>query len=144
MADLVETSLDRIERWDSRGPTPDYVFTASYRARVIHRLRSVKLKVEPAWAVLELLYYITVENEDLGDAVLVVRLTGGLGGMIDHTAHTPLPGHRIIRLLYSWDRMVALGGGLSQVRFRSDVLQKLAEPGEVLRARVRHARAYGR
>lgn len=74
------------------------------------------------------------------ETVVVLRILGGLGDMIDKTVSSRYAGRRILRLLYDWNSQIAPHLHLSDARLHEDVLQKLAEPGEILRARLRAAR----
>lgn len=115
-----------------------------YRASKVDKMRlDTPTKVAtPAWAVRELLYYATEQNQGLADAVLVVTLRGGLCGLVDLTVSTPLPGRRIVKLLYMWDDLEP-HLHLKPVKVRDDVIAKMGLPGAVLRARVRHVREGG-
>lgn len=74
------------------------------------------------------------------DTVVVLRIRGGLGGILDKTVSSRYAGRRILRLLYDWNSQIAPHLHLSDARLHEDVLQKLAEPGEILRAHLRAAR----
>lgn len=117
----------------------DFAITQSFRIHRVGKLRIEQRKrAHPDWAVRELLYWATEQNEDLVDAVLVVTLRYGLMNA-EVTVSTPLPGRRIVRLLYVWsDIEPYLHMNPRDLMF--DVLKKMTEPGGILRARVRHAR----
>ena len=112
--------------------------TLSYRARRVGQLRlDLPKRANPGWTVRELLYFATLQNEDLCDAVLVVLLKYGMHDSMVCAA-TPLTGRRIMRLLYDW-RDVEPHVHLNPAKVR-DVIAKMAESGNVFRARVRYAK----
>lgn len=78
-------------------------------------------------------------NENLRDAVVVVTIRSGLGGMLNVEAAAPGPGRRVVRLLYLWDEIEPYIG-LPPERFLAEILQPLATEGGVLRARMRAVR----
>lgn len=145
MPDLVADVIDIAVAPRARlSPEQYYILAtmAHYRACKVHEMRLAMPArvITPAWTVRELLYFVTEKNPDLSDAVLVVTLRGGLGGLIDLTVSTPLPGRRIVKLLYVWDDFEP-HLHLKPIEIRDDVIAKWAEPGGALRAMVREARA---
>jgi hypothetical protein len=120
----------------------DLATTVSFRAHKINKMRlePPRKRANPPWAVRELLYHATIQNEDLADAVLVVRLDYGLAG--GHVSvSTPLPGRRIVRLRYVWSDIEPYLH-MKPRDLSNDILTKMAQPGGILRARVRHARGH--
>lgn len=136
MPDLI-TGLPRLE------PAEYYAVatTASFREYTVNKMRhdGSATILSPTAVARELLYHATCQNPELLDAVFVVRLLGGLGDMIDVSVATPLPGRRLIRLLYLWQD-IEPHVALSLRQLSAQVLARMATPGGVLRARVRHVR----
>lgn len=86
----------------------------------------------PAEAATLLVQLIRRDNPDMSDDVIVVSVVcdgGLLGGTYQAEDYSRPPGRRIVRLTYRWD----------DVRDYLDDLTPLAQPGHVLRAKVRRA-----
>ena len=120
-----------------------YAFATTwwYRLNVISKMRrkDPPKVASPQWCAVELLYHALNQDSDLADAVIVVSVAGGLSYGILADAVVPLPGRRILRLLYDWST-IEPSLGLPTRRISEDVLAKMAERGGVLRARVRQIR----
>ena len=86
----------------------------------------------PGEAAQRLVELIRRENVDIREDVLVVTVVcdgGLLGGKYQATDHSRLSGRRITRFIYDWE----------DLRDSLADLTRFAEPGQVLRARVRQA-----
>ena len=123
--------------------TERYAWHTSWCNRVLYaqRLRrDPPRRATPSWVAIELLYHATALNADLADAVLVVTVEGGLGGLAHARAVTPSVGRRIVRLRYDWDVEIVPHLGLRPRQLSAEVLAPMGAPGGVLRAMVREAR----
>lgn len=107
------------------------------RLRMVRQGRlPVGMRSSPHWTVQELLYHAYRQDEALLSDVLVVRLTGGLGDLIDVTAWNPLHGRRIIRLRYFWKNIEPYSHLRPEV-LSETVLAEMASQSGVLRAVLR-------
>lgn len=124
-------------------PSCDYYAistTWQYRLHVVSKMRTDPSRVaSPPWCAVELLYHALAQDVDLADAVIIIAIVGGLSGDTIADAAIPLPGRRILRLLFEWSA-IEPSLSLPPRRLSADVLAKMVKPGGVLRARVRQTR----
>ena len=127
---------------DVEANDPDWFYklatTHSYRVHKMSKLRMEPTKrATPPYVVRELLYHLTVENNDMSDVIFIVTLEIGLLGA-SQMVRTPLPGRRGMRLRYAWSEVEPYLW-LKPRELSDVVLTKMAQPGGIFRAQVRHA-----
>lgn len=93
-------------------------------------------RFEPVWLAKELVYWCVLHNPRLAYHV-IVRMPMGF----DVAASSPAPAHRVARLLYDWDEVVRASQHLTPAQLSTNVLSRLGEEGEQLRAGIRYARS---
>lgn len=115
----------------TRGHSDDHRMRAAGKARL-----DTPDKFEPVWLVKELAYWCVLHKPAFAYYV-VLQMPMGL----DVAASTPVPGSRVVRLLYTWQEHVSPHTHLTPAALSNDVLSQLGTEGEQLRAAIRYARS---
>ena len=109
------------------------------RIRWAHSVRlETPSKFEPLWIVKELAYWC-VASAPTSAYYIVLRMPMQV---VDVAASSPAPGSRVVRLLYEWEDVVRQNMHLTPAALSTNVLSRLGEEGERLRAAIRYARSY--
>lgn len=109
-----------------------------WRMRRAHKARlDTPSKAQADWAVRELLFHCTCTNPRNAYHV-TLRMPLGL----DHVAVSPVPGERVVRLLYQWSD-IEPHLHLPPVQLRDQVLAAMCTEGNILRAGLAYAAARG-
>lgn len=95
-------------------------------------------KFEPMWIVKELAYWCVLSKPQFAYYIVLSKPLG----LVDAAASSPAPGSRVVRLLYEWEDVVRQNMHLTPAALSTDVLSRLGEEGERLRAAIRYARSY--
>ena len=135
MADCADPfGLERAEGTRDSHTDP---ITDDRRVRAAHHARlETPNKFEPVWIAKELVYWC-VANAPRFAYYVVLRMPMGL----DVAASSPVPGARVVRLLYDWQEHISPHTHLTPAALSNTVLSHLGEEGDRLRAAIRYARS---
>jgi len=93
-------------------------------------------RTAPLWAAKELVYWCQSSAPRFAYYVVLRMPLMGL----DVVAASPVPGQRTVRLLYEWQEHIEPHLHLTPAALSTNVLSRLGEEGERLRAAIRYAR----